>query len=149
MSPNWVTAEMLPGPSCAGVGSYVVIGSAKFTLDPEKSQCIVSFDPKQPLLIFDVIARKQVTADVLGSLKQEWEPPQAHKNVYPCASKTRYLPVGMAINGDLSYGHDYDRNQFLVLDSTRKVKNRISPDAFGCWSTCVISSRSGNRFAAR
>lgn len=130
-------------------GNYVVIGSSKFVRDEQDKRCVLAFDPKQPLLVFDVAGRKQVSKQVLNSYQQEWEPLQAHKNFYPCVSKTRYLPFAgtMSLNGDLFYGHDYDRNQFLVLDTTWKVKYTISPDAFGCWSTCVISSRSGSRFA--
>jgi hypothetical protein len=128
-------------------GSYVAIGSSKFVRHEENRQCILAFDPEQPLLVFDVAARKQVSKEALNSYEQEWEPPRAHKNFYPCSGKTQYLPTGMILTSDLSYGHDYDRNEFIVLDDIGKEKYRIWPDEYGCWGTCIVSSRSGKRFA--
>jgi hypothetical protein len=127
-------------------GRYVVIGSSKFVPDEQNRQCVPAFDPEQLLLVFDVAGGKQVSKDVLNSYEQEWDPPQAHKNFYPCADNTRYLPASTNINDDLYYGHDYRAKEFLVMDNAWKVKYRISPD-LGCWGTCVVSSRSGKRFA--
>jgi hypothetical protein len=127
-------------------GPYVVIGSSKFVPDEQNRQCVQAFDPEQLLLVFDLARGKQVSPGVLSSYQQEWDPPQAHKNFYPCADNTHYLPTSTNINDDLYYGHDYRASKFLVMDNTWKVKYRISPD-FGCWGTCVVSSRSGRRFA--
>ena len=33
------------------------------------------------------------------------------------------------------------------MTKIEKEKYRISPDQFGCWGPCVVSSRAGNRFA--
>jgi hypothetical protein len=128
-------------------GNYVVIGSSKFVPDEQNRRCVAAFDPKQPLLVFDVTARKQVSKEVLNSYKQEWEPPQAHRNFYPCSGRTRYLPMAKILTPDLSYDHDYDRNEFIVLDSIGREKYRVSPDEFGCWGTCVVCNRAGTRFA--
>jgi len=129
-------------------GSYIVIGSVKFIPDPGKNQCVVSFDPKQPLLVFDVAARKQVPADVLGSLEQEWEPPHTRRRL-PCSSDKAGIPETwiLPLTDDLDYHPDYEKNLMTVLDKNQREKYRISPAQFGCWSGCLTSSRAGNRFA--
>ena len=130
-------------------GKYVVIGSVKYTPDPEKNQCIVSFDPKQPLLVFDFIARKHVPADAIGRLEQEWEPPYWRGSPDPCALDKRatFDDSPEALTSDLAYHSEYDKNRFVVLDKNHHEKYRISPNLFSCWSGCITSSRAGNRFA--
>jgi hypothetical protein len=127
-------------------GHYVVIGSSRFIRDDKDRKCVLAFDPNQPLLVFDVVARKQAPREVLGDYAQEWEPPRAHKNFYPCQDKDRYRPLAEIISPELSYGSDYDKRQFVVY-SNGKEKYRISPDEFGCWDICVVSNRTGSRFA--
>lgn len=129
-------------------GNYLVIGSARFTTDPEKGQCVLSFDPKQPVLVFDAIARKQVTADVLGSLGREWEPPHWRWPPDPCAPDKRPKQEDLPepLTSDLDY-LSQDLKNFIVLDKNHKERFRISPGLFSCWSGCVTSSRSGDRFA--
>jgi hypothetical protein len=129
-------------------GNYIVIGSVKFIPDPEKNQCVVSFDPQQPLLVFDVAARKQVPAEVLGSLEQEWEPPHTRRRL-PCSADKHGIPETwiLPLTDDLDYRPDYEKDLIAVLDKSQREKYRISPAQFGCWSGCVTSSRAGNRFA--
>lgn len=129
-------------------GNYVVIGSVKYIPDLGKNQCIVSFDPEQPLLVFDVIARKQAPADAMGRLEQEWEPPHSRWPRNPCApdkhEKSEDLPE--PLTSDLDY-HSVGLKSLVVLDKNHRERFRISPGLFSCWSGCVTSSRSGNRFA--
>jgi len=125
-------------------GSYVVIGSSKFTPDPEKHRCILAFDPKQPLLVFDVIARKQIAADVIGSLEEEWEPPHSRWKD-PCGTKMESVPY--PLTSDLYYDPDYEKNWLAILDQNHKEKYRISPGLFSCWSGCTTSNRAGDRYA--
>lgn len=129
-------------------GNYIVIGSVKFIPDPEKNQCVVSFDAKQPLLVFDATAHKQVPADALGSLEQEWEPPPTRRRL-PCSSDKLVIPETwiFPLTDDLDYRSDYEKNNMTVLDKSRREKYLISPAQFGCWSGCLTSSRAGNRFA--
>lgn len=129
-------------------GNYIVIGSVKFIPDPEKNQCIVSFDGKQPLLVFDVTAHKQVPAEVLGSLEQEWEPPHTRRHL-PCSSDSPGIPESwiVPLTDDLDYRPDFEKDIMIVLDKSHREKYRISPAQFGCWSGCLTSSRAGNRFA--
>jgi len=127
-------------------GQYVVIGSSMFVRDEATRQCLTAFDPRQPMLVFDTVTHKQLPKEVLGSYVQEWEPPRAHKNFYPCEEKDRYEPTAPFITDKLRYGHDDERHTFIVMDDNWKEKYRIAP-AFGCWGMCVVSNRTGTRFA--
>ena len=128
-------------------GRYVVIGSATFMAHEENRQCVLAFDAKQPLLVFDVVDRRQAPKEALARLEQEWEPPQTLKSRYPCNLKNRYAPETTSITDELEYQRYYDEKQIVVLDKAKKKQYRISPGLYGCWSSCIISSRAGNRFA--
>ena len=103
-------------------GQYVVIGSVKFIPREESRQCVLAFDATQPLLVFDTTARKQVARETLISLEQDWEPPRAQKNIYPCSLKSRYWPSTQAINSEFVYSNDTEKNQFVIFDKDRKRK---------------------------
>jgi hypothetical protein len=126
---------------------YVVVGSSKFLRDEENKRCVLAFDPDQPLLVFDVTNRKQVPTKVLDNIKNDdWEPPRAQKNFYPCEDRTRYAPSAPIITPELFYGFaDY---HFVVFDTDWRERYRISsPSGQSCWDICVVSNRTGTRFA--
>jgi hypothetical protein len=128
-------------------GQYVVIGSSMFVRDEATRQCLPAFDPGQPMLVFDTVTHKQLPKEVLGSYVQEWEPPRAHRNFYPCEEKGRYEPTAPFITDKLRYNDDYEQHRFIVTDENWKEKYRIAPGRLGCWGTCVVSNRAGTRFA--
>ncbi|MBZ5503927.1 MAG: hypothetical protein LAO78_00445 [Acidobacteriia bacterium] len=129
-------------------GPYVVIGSFKFIRDEINRQCVLAFDPNQPLLVFDTVRRMQVPKEILGAYESGWEPPRAQKNSYPCAQSTRFfpsLPI-ISMSPELSYEYSWENEEFIVSDIHLKEKYRI-PALYGCWGTCFVSDRTGSRFA--